>query len=381
MGRRRGARVLPVGRGRFAVRSPATPCCASTRSDSRRSLPRRRCSTNCWGSSTATGSRSRCRGAAARRAREQRARAPACNRNARRDRADRPVHDRDRGRMADGRRPSHHRLRALRAALARLFLARRAAYAPRRCLQSARSTTRVSRLRSSGPPGARSGSRLASPWPSCGGGSRRTSRGLLTPDTGRQGRRSPCSDSQPAEPLEGERRLCQWAYRQSHQHERIVVAGDAVEVHDATPAATVDEHPLAVTAHADRHRLHRGAAVGRPVARDVVEMPAPQAIRAVVAVRRSRRVGRHVEPAVSTSECVRATAPDTSALIARQGVTSTRSALGDEEASRSGRTQPGRRDLVCSVAALIYAPAAIVPNAAAGGRLAPCRPAARRRGT
>jgi hypothetical protein len=60
----------------------------------------------------------------------------------------------------------------------------------------------------------------------------------------------------------------------------------------------VDDDPLALAADADRDRLHPGAAVGCPIAGSAVDVTAPQACRAVVAVRCAGSVGRDVEPAV-----------------------------------------------------------------------------------
>ena len=128
-----------------------------------------------------------------------------------------------------------------------------------------------------------------------------------------------------AQPLHREGRLRERPDRQVHERERVVVAGDAVQAHGVAPAAAVDERPFAVAADADGDRLHRAGAVRGAVAGNVVvEVPAPQAGRAVVAVPRARRVHRHVEPAAAASEGVLASAPDTVvvALVARQGGTS-----------------------------------------------------------
>src|SRR5918999_259412 len=53
-------------------------------------------------------------------------------------------------------------------------------------------------------------------------------------------------------PLEREGRPRERPYRQLHQGQGIVVAGDAVEVHGAAARAAVDERPLAVAPDADR---------------------------------------------------------------------------------------------------------------------------------
>jgi hypothetical protein len=70
-------------------------------------------------------------GAAAERARQWRAGGATRGGHARRDGADRPAHDRDRRRVADGHRSGNRRVRAFRAVCARLLLARRAAHADR----------------------------------------------------------------------------------------------------------------------------------------------------------------------------------------------------------------------------------------------------------
>ena len=67
--------------------------------------------------------------------------------------------------------------------------------------------------------------------------------------------------------------------------------------------AAVDEHPLAVATHANCDRFHRGTAIGVAVAGCVVvEVTAPQAVGAVVAMGGSWRVERHVETAVAAAE-------------------------------------------------------------------------------
>src|SRR5215218_3455148 len=135
-------------------------------------------------------------------------------------------------------------------------------------------------------------------------------------------RRSPASSTplQPGQPLQREGWLRERSDRQAHERQRVVVAGDAIEVHGVASAAAMDERPFAVVANADRDRRHRGGAVRAAVAGHVVvEVLAPQAVGAVVAVLGARRIQRYVEPAVTASERARATPPGTGALIARQG--------------------------------------------------------------
>src|SRR2546430_537928 len=70
----------------------------------------------------------------------------------------------------------------------------------------------------------------------------------------------------------------------------------------------VDGPPFAVAAAGDGDRLHERAAVGIAVAgRIVVEMAAPQACGAVVAVRGADGTDGDVQAASPASECVRAT--------------------------------------------------------------------------
>jgi hypothetical protein len=81
--------------------------------------------------------------------------------------------------------------------------------------------------------------------------------------------------------------------------------------------ASMDEDPFAIAANGDRDRLHERAALRRPITRVVVvEVTAPQAARAVVPVRRSRRVCGDVQPATATSERAGHTEPIAMALVA-----------------------------------------------------------------
>jgi hypothetical protein len=71
----------------------------------------------------------------------------------------------------------------------------------------------------------------------------------------------------------------------------------------------VDQQPLAVGADADGQRLHQGAAVGRPVAGEVVDVTTPQAVRAVVAMRGADCLDRDVELAPAAPERAGPTRP------------------------------------------------------------------------
>jgi hypothetical protein len=83
------------------------------------------------------------------------------------------------------------------------------------------------------------------------------------------------------------------------------------------PDATVDEHPFAVAADGHGDGLHGRTAVGVPVARVVVvEVTAPQAVGAVVAVGGAGGVEPHIEAAVATSERIGASPRRARALLA-----------------------------------------------------------------
>ena len=64
----------------------------------------------------------------------------------------------------------------------------------------------------------------------------------------------------------------------------------------------MDQDPLTILADGDRDRLHRGEAVGLPVARVDVEMTRPEAVGTVVPVGRAGRVGWDVETAMDAPE-------------------------------------------------------------------------------
>src|SRR5688572_1922922 len=66
----------------------------------------------------------------------------------------------------------------------------------------------------------------------------------------------------------------------------------------------MDERPLAVAAHPDRDRLHARAARGAAVAGALVEVHAPETMRAVIAVLRARRARAHLGAAVAAAEDV-----------------------------------------------------------------------------
>jgi hypothetical protein len=88
-------------------------------------------------------------------------------------------------------------------------------------------------------------------------------------------------------------RLGQGADGEGHEQGLVVVAGDAVGAERAAGATAVDNRPFAAAAHPDRHRFHRTAALGGAVAGGIVEMPAPQTLRTMVAMARHRARGIH----------------------------------------------------------------------------------------
>lgn len=144
--------------------------------------------------------------------------------------------------------------------------------------------------------------------------------------------------SQLGDQLEREGRLGQRLDRQPHEKQRAVVGRGAVEVDHIAIRAAMNEDPLAVAANTDGDRLHGRAAFGAAVARPVVvEVSAPQAGRAVVAVRRSGRVEWYVEAAMAAAERVRTARgarPRVVALRTRQLMTSETKPCGDGVAPR-----------------------------------------------
>jgi hypothetical protein len=79
----------------------------------------------------------------------------------------------------------------------------------------------------------------------------------------------------------------------------------------------MDEDPFTVATNGDRDGFHERAALGVSVAGTVVvEVAAPQAVRAVVAVRGARGTHRHVQAAVAAAERVGLPIAGTATLIA-----------------------------------------------------------------
>ena len=87
------------------------------------------------------------------------------------------------------------------------------------------------------------------------------------------------------------------------QHQRIVVPGRAVQVQRVAPAASMHQDPFPCRANADRDRLHERAAFGRAIAGSVVvQVTAPQTVRAMVPVRSAERARGHVQPAMAAAK-------------------------------------------------------------------------------
>jgi len=122
--------------------------------------------------------------------------------------------------------------------------------------------------------------------------------------------------SELTDPFHGERRLGERPDRQSQQHEWVVVTGRPIEVELVTAAAPMDDDPLSVSTHGDGDRFHERAALRGSIAGTVIQVAAPQAVRAVVAVSRAEGVGRDVQPAMATAERAPPVMPLTAALIA-----------------------------------------------------------------
>ena len=91
------------------------------------------------------------------------------------------------------------------------------------------------------------------------------------------------------EPIERERGKRKRLHSQSHEQQRRVVRGGSVRVQLAAAGASVNEDPLPPTTHGDGDRLHAGAALVEhgPIAGPIVDVSAPQACRAMIAMLRA----------------------------------------------------------------------------------------------
>ena len=118
------------------------------------------------------------------------------------------------------------------------------------------------------------------------------------------------------DPFDRKRRLSERLDDEPKQKEGVVVAGRSIQPKRVTSPASVDEHPFAIAADADGDRLHQRVAVGVAIARAVVvDVPAPQTVRAVVPVGRAGGLRGDVQPATAASEGLWTTAPRAMALI------------------------------------------------------------------
>jgi hypothetical protein len=100
----------------------------------------------------------------------------------------------------------------------------------------------------------------------------------------------PAGHSQGGEGLQREWRQRERPSRHTQQGQRVVVARGAVEMQLLARSASMNKHPFPITADGNGDGLHQRPAVGGSVTRGVIEVPAPQAMRAVVAMRRPRRI-------------------------------------------------------------------------------------------
>jgi hypothetical protein len=81
--------------------------------------------------------------------------------------------------------------------------------------------------------------------------------------------------------------LADGAGGEGHQGPGVVVAGDAVALEFSASGAAVDDGPFAVAADPDGDGLHGGAAGGGVVAGGVIDVEAPEAPGAMVAMARA----------------------------------------------------------------------------------------------
>ena len=180
------------------------------------------------------------------------------------------------------------------------------------------------------------------------------------------------------QPLQRERRLRQRPHRQAHEHERVVVARDAVDVDRGAARQRW------TSAHSPSPRTQTAmASIDAP--QSALRSPGRCGCRGAGSTGSSdsgcgvgaRRIRGYVQAAVATSEGVRLPAPDTRALIARQVGPPGGGYEKRKTASREGPglVQARRRDVACSVAAVIRSTTCPSPV----GRRSPSRVAARSR--
>jgi hypothetical protein len=110
--------------------------------------------------------------------------------------------------------------------------------------------------------------------------------------------------------------------RDLQQDQWVVVTRRAIQMDDVTTVASVNEDPLPVATYCDRDRLHERVAERSPITRALVQVAAPQTVRAMVAVSGADGEGRDVQAAMTAAERVLHPTPLTAALIVRHRKTS-----------------------------------------------------------
>ena len=105
--------------------------------------------------------------------------------------------------------------------------------------------------------------------------------------------------------------------------------------------APVDEYPFTVATYGDRDRFHRRLAVLGTIAGPVVDVTAPQAVRAMVSMSGAGRVVRNVEAAMAAAERSGRTMPSTLARVARHGDTSVIVPTRPDRGRESSRARVG----------------------------------------
>lgn len=103
--------------------------------------------------------------------------------------------------------------------------------------------------------------------------------------------------------LHGRKRwVCQRFGGERKECDGVVVSCNAVCVDGSTFPASVQEHPFAVGSNGDGDGLHFSSATGGPVSGGDVEVYAPEAVRAVIAVARAGCVGVKGAAAVAAAD-------------------------------------------------------------------------------
>jgi len=102
-----------------------------------------------------------------------------------------------------------------------------------------------------------------------------------------------------ADRFSGERKRRDGAHREDKQRERVIVSRDPVHAQVPALPAPVYDGPFPFAVGIDRQGFHVSAAERASVARRDVDMTAPQAVRAVVALSGSARSGEDCHPAMS----------------------------------------------------------------------------------